>query len=297
MMRHRRFLTGVMMVVLIALFALASAMPAAATEVWRQKFSRFSATAGETLAIGDVVCIKAADGYVYKADSNDSDLRPAVGAIGKGGASGAKVEIVTEGDPGRPDKTDTGYPVMVIRDCRRDDGDAADQCPGRRVGAARRGHTYLFGPLLHPGDHPQFRGGGLLMGAARKILLFSIPGLMFCIVPIHGISLRLCLAARRHLAGGGLCHTVFVFRLAPGVLRFGAGAGGDDEQRGAGVLHYAADDHHRHADHRGIPPDERPAGDGHGGPGLAAADRLGRFAGRRCVARVCAGTAGRAVQH
>lgn len=64
---------------------------------WQQKYERFSATAGETLATGDVVCIKGSDGLAYKADADDSSLRPAVGIIGKGGATDATVEIVTRG--------------------------------------------------------------------------------------------------------------------------------------------------------------------------------------------------------
>jgi hypothetical protein len=79
-------------------FLLAMVLPAAhAGEYWKQKESRFSATAGETLVTGDTVCIKSSDGEAYKADANDSDLRPAVGVIGKGGASDATVEIVQKG--------------------------------------------------------------------------------------------------------------------------------------------------------------------------------------------------------
>lgn len=63
----------------------------------KQIFARFAATAGETLTTGQVVMLKSADGYVYKADANDSTLRPAIGVIGKGGASGATVEIITNG--------------------------------------------------------------------------------------------------------------------------------------------------------------------------------------------------------
>jgi hypothetical protein len=70
---------------------------AQAAEAWKQKIIKFSATAGETLATGDIVCIAAADSYTYKADANDGNLRPAVGVIGKGGAAGAKVEIVVAG--------------------------------------------------------------------------------------------------------------------------------------------------------------------------------------------------------
>lgn len=63
----------------------------------RKIWARFSATAGETLATGNVVCIKDADGYAYQADANDSNLRPALGVIGKGGSSGEKVEVIVIG--------------------------------------------------------------------------------------------------------------------------------------------------------------------------------------------------------
>ena len=60
-------------------------------------YQRFSCTAGETLAAGNVVAVKAADGKCYKADANDSALRPAIGIIGMGGASAASVEVITSG--------------------------------------------------------------------------------------------------------------------------------------------------------------------------------------------------------
>jgi len=91
----KRYFKAMGLLMIVALL-LALTVPAQATEVWKQKFSRFSATAGETVAIGDVVCIKS-DGLAWKADANDSSLRPAVGVIGKGGAATATVEIVTEG--------------------------------------------------------------------------------------------------------------------------------------------------------------------------------------------------------
>ena len=83
---------------MLALFmTLAIAVQAGATENWQQKFIRFSGVAGETLAIGDVVCIAGADGQVYKADADSSTRRPAVGVIGKGGAAESTVEIVVSG--------------------------------------------------------------------------------------------------------------------------------------------------------------------------------------------------------
>jgi len=70
--------------------------PAAATENWEQVWLRFSATAGETLAIGDVVAM-GSDGLVYKADADDDAVKTACGIVGKGGDSGATVEIITHG--------------------------------------------------------------------------------------------------------------------------------------------------------------------------------------------------------
>lgn len=82
---------------MVVALAVLLAVPAEAASYWKQIFIRVSATAGETLATGDVVTIKDADGYAYQADANDAALRPAVGVVGKGGASGAKVEIVVAG--------------------------------------------------------------------------------------------------------------------------------------------------------------------------------------------------------
>lgn len=89
---------GLMAITLAMLLVICLAAPQAfAAEVWQQKFERWSAVAGETLAIGDVVCIKAADSQAYKADANDSSLRPAVGVIGKGGLVNTTVEIISSG--------------------------------------------------------------------------------------------------------------------------------------------------------------------------------------------------------
>lgn len=72
------------------------AVPAQAYTV-KQIWSRISVTAGETLVTGNVVTIKDADGYAYKADADDATLRPAIGVVGKGGISGQTVEIITSG--------------------------------------------------------------------------------------------------------------------------------------------------------------------------------------------------------
>lgn len=85
-----------------ALFALALVVllagQASAAYVVKQSWIRISGTAGETLTTGQAVCIKDADGYIYKADANDGDLRPAIGVVGsKGASSGGAVEIVVVG--------------------------------------------------------------------------------------------------------------------------------------------------------------------------------------------------------
>lgn len=90
----RKNIPAMLLAVFVMAFLLAGPVLAAN---WQQKYERFSATAGETLATGNVVCISGSDGKAYKADADDAAKRPAVGVIGKGGASGAKVEIITRG--------------------------------------------------------------------------------------------------------------------------------------------------------------------------------------------------------
>ena len=83
-----------LLLVLALVFAVQQAQ---AAEFWKQKFTRFSATAGETLATGDVACIASDDSRTYKADADVATLRNAVGVIGQGGAAGETVEIVVSG--------------------------------------------------------------------------------------------------------------------------------------------------------------------------------------------------------
>lgn len=56
-----------------------------------------SLEAGQALSSGDNVCIKSADGKVYKADADDSDLRPCIGAVDTDASSGDPVTIITQG--------------------------------------------------------------------------------------------------------------------------------------------------------------------------------------------------------
>jgi len=83
----------------LAVFALALMAPQAfgAYHV-KEAFVRITVNAGETLATGDVVMIKDADGEAYQADANDGTLRPAVGIVGSlTGGDGEPVEIIIVG--------------------------------------------------------------------------------------------------------------------------------------------------------------------------------------------------------
>jgi len=90
----RRAVRHIAILAIAALVLAVFTAPAAAFDI-KQSLARFSGTAGETLALGDVVCIKGSDGYVYEADADDSDLRPALGIVGHGGSSGSLVEVLT----------------------------------------------------------------------------------------------------------------------------------------------------------------------------------------------------------
>lgn len=94
MRKHFKVLIAILLVIGLAAF---TAVNASAGEYWKKKVVRFSATAGATLTIGDVVYVDDLDSYVYKADANDSTKRPACGVIGKGGASGSAVEVIVIG--------------------------------------------------------------------------------------------------------------------------------------------------------------------------------------------------------
>ncbi|MBW2606129.1 MAG: hypothetical protein JRD05_00690 [Deltaproteobacteria bacterium] len=93
----RRLKIPGILAVIFALLALLVVSQANAAEYWKQKFEYFSAEAGEALVVGDVVCVKPADGEIYKADADDGDLRPAIGVIGEGGAADTIVQVVTRG--------------------------------------------------------------------------------------------------------------------------------------------------------------------------------------------------------
>jgi hypothetical protein len=83
---------------LTLLFLLTAAAAPVQAYSLKNKLFGFGGTAGEVLTTGDIVCIKDADGLVYKADANVATLRPAVGVVGLGArAIGDDVEVITHG--------------------------------------------------------------------------------------------------------------------------------------------------------------------------------------------------------
>lgn len=97
-MKIKRSLIASMIIMLfIALGPMLFMQDADAAYAIKQQWARFSATCGETLTEGQMVAIKDADGYAWKADADVATLRPAVGIIGKGCTAGTKGEIVVFG--------------------------------------------------------------------------------------------------------------------------------------------------------------------------------------------------------
>ncbi len=86
-----------MLGILAMILALVAVSASAEAASWKSKYQRFSAVCGEAIAVGEVVCIKATDGKAYKADADDSSLRPAVGVAGRACSTAGTVEIVVEG--------------------------------------------------------------------------------------------------------------------------------------------------------------------------------------------------------
>lgn len=93
-MKNTGWVWGLLLLAILAVNLLAPA-PAAA-ESWKFKWGHIAGVAGEALSTGDAVCI-GSDGKTWKADADNSTARPAIGVIGKGGAAGSAVEIVTSG--------------------------------------------------------------------------------------------------------------------------------------------------------------------------------------------------------
>jgi len=86
--------------VLLAL-ALAGLLPPAAfgAASLQRVESRFSCVAGAALTEGDILMMKS-DGKCYKADADDSTLRPVIGVAGFTAANAANVSVVTRGQVG-----------------------------------------------------------------------------------------------------------------------------------------------------------------------------------------------------
>jgi len=96
-MKHFRDFNKNILAVIAVLTAVMLFAPQASAYDIKQVWTRFSATAGEDLTLGDIVCLAAADGYAYQADADLTTRRPAIGIVGKTTASGSLVEIITRG--------------------------------------------------------------------------------------------------------------------------------------------------------------------------------------------------------
>lgn len=93
-----RFRNSIMALLLaVALLVLPQAAFSAA--FLQQVSARFGCVAGAALTEGDVLMMKS-DGKCYKADADDSTLRPAIGVAGFTAASAANVSVVTRGQVG-----------------------------------------------------------------------------------------------------------------------------------------------------------------------------------------------------
>src|SRR4030042_2328109 len=68
-----------------------------ATYSKRVEYAGVSCNAGETITVGDLVCIKDADGEAYKADVDSSTTRPAVGVAITAGSDGTSLRLMTAG--------------------------------------------------------------------------------------------------------------------------------------------------------------------------------------------------------
>lgn len=109
----------------------------------KNSYARFGATAGQSLSIGDLVCLKDADGYAYKADSDNATLRPAVGIVTKAGAAGESVSITTLGIFGGYSSLTEGAPVYLSATA----GAVTQTAPSgylQQIGIAISSTSYLF---------------------------------------------------------------------------------------------------------------------------------------------------------
>lgn len=135
-----RFKVFVVMILMLTIFLPSTGESA---YVLKQSFAQLPLlTAGEALAIGNVVCIKDSDGYVYKADANDASLRPAVGIVGATAASGGYVKVVAFGTFAGWSSLQEGLPVYLSETA----GAATQTAPSyaQKIGVAVTSTTYSF---------------------------------------------------------------------------------------------------------------------------------------------------------
>ena len=158
----------IMAAMLLLIFTLVvTALPASAAYSVKQIFARFQATAGETLVTGNVVMMKDADGYVYKADANDAALRPAIGIIGKGGSSGAVVEVITIGTLSGWTALSEGAPGYLSETAAAVTQSAPSY--SQQVGQAITATTYMFN-FQNYFDSSSLTVLGTLSGATPLVL-------------------------------------------------------------------------------------------------------------------------------
>lgn len=152
---------------LVLLAALTVYCPSAIAVTVQQQWVRFSAVAGETLTTGDIVSIKDADGYAYKADANDAALRPAVGIVGQGAASGSKAEIIVIGLFSGYTSLSEGQPAYLSETA----GTITQSAPSyvQQIGTAISATKYLFS-FKNYFDSSAVTSLGVLSGATPIIM-------------------------------------------------------------------------------------------------------------------------------
>lgn len=86
---------------------------ALATEYFKQVKSRFGATAGESIAVGDVVYIKTSDGEAYKADADTESSSLAAGVSNTAASADSYIEVVMEGVLAGQTSATPGYRIFT----------------------------------------------------------------------------------------------------------------------------------------------------------------------------------------
>jgi hypothetical protein len=138
--RFDRLFVVMILAVIIGVFVTTSAFAAV---FLKNSWARFSGTAGESLAIGDIVAIKDSDGKIYKADADDVTLRPAVGIVSKAASLNGVVGITTIGIFGGYTALAEGAPTFLSATA----GAATQTAPSnwfQQIGKALTTTTYYF---------------------------------------------------------------------------------------------------------------------------------------------------------